>query len=628
MISIEKIIQNIEKYNKNMDKDKIIKAYLFSEKAHKGQKRKSGEPYIIHPLHVAYYLSEQKADEDSIIAALLHDVIEDTKVNVDEIKENFGETVTDIIEGLTKLKILKDEEYSRKDKLARNLRKMFKSMEKDLRIIIIKIFDRIHNMETLEHVSREKQLSKVQETIDVFIPITKILGLWKEKKQLEDLCFYYLENKKYIEIENFINSLRNQKQQYFEKIKDIVRNILKEESLEEGVFIDFKGVKEVEDYILKEDITIKEYKNPYILTIKIPNEISCYSILEKIHALWKPVHYNLKDYIASPKNSYYKGLHTSVIGPDSNFLTIRVLTENMHEIAEKGVLNNVFNKNSIVPTWLVEILDMMNNVYDSEHFLGELTENILGRRKLIMNSKGEIINLPFYASGIDYAFSQHKDVSKKWSLKINGKECSIICMLKDGDVVEIFYDEENGESLHTIWILYCQTYEARNGIMKYLADIPRNKAIEYGESVLRRELRIESRIPIVVMTDDMLIQLYTKNGCSTLKELFEKLGRGLLNSRDVYKTIFIPRYLEDRSSLIINLCATKDRSGFFQEILTVVKANKCNNLDARGIAPLEGNVEDVTCRVEFSFENPENVYTLCIRLEQLRHMGKIFFDLK
>ncbi len=616
--------------NPRFDLPKIEKAFEMAQKAHGTQKRHSGAPFISHPTAMAKIVFDMGGDEDSIIAALLHDTVEDTKLTLEAIKKEFGEDIAFIIDGLTKLTATLRKDTS-EDKQANNLRKMFEFMAEDLRIIVLKIADRLHNMRTLDAIPPKKQMEKAKETMEVYAPLTKILGLWEIKKELEDLCFLYLGPKKYKSIDKFLKKYKRENLKKLENTAHILSDNLLDYGFRGKVEVDFKGIYEIEKDLNEYNLELSEYQKPFILTVKVSNQTNCYEVMERIHSFWRPIHYNLKDYISNPKGNYYRALHTAVIGPSAKLVKVRILTEEMATTANSGVLSELYfpdykKGGKKVPVWLKDILQMSREEKNNRVFLEELKVGILGKKIFVIGKDSSVISLPQYASGISYGILSGISIKKKWRLKINGMEASVKCVLNDGDIVEIITDERRGEAVHCLWLLYCKAYSVRLKISQYLKKIPREKAILFGMEALSRELQLECRGPLSSVPQKKIQRCIDDFECPDFDALLEKIGRGKLHPHEVYKHIFTPYYLKKGSrSFLIGIFSLKDRPGFLYDVLKILYKYKCNVLRAGGFAPhAKEKGSDVTFQFEFYTPPGTNTYDICQEVEQVRNVGECF----
>ena len=638
MDDLFKTLENNLKTNRNIkDIGKIKKAYLFAKEAHKWQKRKSWEDYIIHPVAVAGYLSDLWVDDDTICAWLLHDVVEDTGVNELEIKEFFWDNVAYIVNWVTKLECsLKEFKKNWFLKEAQNLRKMFNSMNEDLRIVILKICDRLHNMKTLWAMPKEKQIKKSNETMNVIIPITKTLWMWEIKKEMEDCYFSYINRDDFLLTKNFLDEFKKENEIDLKKITEIIPDKLLDFAINSSVKLDFKWVYEISQSCRKSWFSLHEYVKPFTIVVIVPNPVSCYWVMEKIHSFLIPVQKSLKDYMSNPKNSYYKALHTSVVWPWWRLLDIRIMTEASYEKSKKWIiwilyspLYDNYNENPYTletPQWLFDILKIEKEEKDDSVFMKEIKQNILSDKIFVISNNWQIVNLPEFSTWIDYLFYRTKDLNKKWKLKINWNLCSYLrTLLRNWDVVEVTQDDD-WEAIDSLWLIYSATHNARCEIKRYLSIISKRKAISFWEKALLRELRIESKLDMLKYHINILEKKCLSFWCDNLDDLLEKIWRWDFLPNNIYKKMINEAEKISSKNIWISMCALVDRKWFFYEILEVIKDSGCNIIWAKWFAPPEWNKDNVTCQVRI--DNTENIdiYALCTRLEKIKDMWDIFLD--
>ncbi len=619
--------ERIEK-DSRFDLSKIEKAFAMAQEAHGDQKRHSGAPFISHPVAMAEIGFEMGGDEESIIAGLLHDTVEDTKLSLGKIKKEFGKDIAFIIDGLTKLKTTLKTDGA-EEKQAKNLRKIFEFMADDLRIVVLKIADRLHNMRTLGAVPVMKQMEKAIETMEVYVPLTKILGLWEIKKEMEDLAFSYLDPKKYKSLVQHRKKFRSYHLHDFKNAAQILQSNLSDFSIPAKVQIDLKGIHEIHRDAERSEVIETEYQRIAILTIRLPDEVDCFQTLEKIHSFWRPLYYNLKDYISNPKGNYYRALHTSVIGPRGLFLKIRILTEGMYQSASYGVLPQLFdptrkNKKFPTPVWLNDILTMSRTEKNNKIFLEELKVGILGKKIFVMKKDGAMVGLPEKETGIGFGILTGMDLSKKWTLKLNGETCLLKSKLNPGDFLEIKESEDMGEEPHCLWLLYCKTYSARLRLREYLQTIPKEKADHFGSEALLRELERDGRGDFSAISDYIKKKALRKFDCPSFDILLRRIGRGKLNPHEVYRALFKPIYEENSGDCFrVLLRARQEKPGLLYEILGVFHRYHCSLLKIEGTSSEikdENKVEKIETEFEIGFRILEKhqLYPLCLELEQIQ----------
>ncbi|MEE1043452.1 MAG: bifunctional (p)ppGpp synthetase/guanosine-3',5'-bis(diphosphate) 3'-pyrophosphohydrolase, partial [Clostridia bacterium] len=473
-LSFEQLKENIAKYNPDSNLELIKKAGDFATKAHEGQNRKSGEPFVIHPYNVAIILSELEMDDEAIIAGLLHDTVEDTSCTIQDIKDMFGENVALLVEGVTKLGKIP---YSTKqEQQVENLRKMFLAMAKDIRVIIIKLADRLHNMRTLKSMSEEKQREKAHETMEVFAPLANRLGMQKVKWELEDLSLRYLDPIAYKEISDHISLKRGERIEYLENVKSTLQERLDEMGIEAGMSGRAKHFYSIYKKMYTNNISIDEIYDLLAVRVIVNSINECYAVLGMVHEIYKPIPGRFKDYIAMPKKNMYQSLHTSLIGPGGRPFEVQIRTWEMHKIAEVGIAAHWKYKEGVSGAtdldnkleWVRQLLEIHRDMNDAEDFINNLKIDLFEDEVFVFSPKGAVINLPNGAGPIDFAYAIHTQVGEKAvGAKVNGRMVPLTAKLKTGDVVEIVTNP-NSFGPSRDWIKIVKTNKARNRIRQFL----------------------------------------------------------------------------------------------------------------------------------------------------------------
>lgn len=421
----EEIVNQINKNNLKVDLEKIKLALCFAEECHEGQYRKSGEDYIMHPVEVTKILIDMKMDTDTIVAGILHDIVEDTMITLADIKYNFGDTVATLVDGVTKLKNLPNGTKKQDE----NIRKMILAMAQNLRVIIIKLADRLHNMRTMKYMKPEKQISISQETLDIYAPLAHRLGIAKIKWELEDLCLRYLKPDEYTHIKSLIDSKRAERSEYIESFIKTIVKLLHDTGIKGSVKGRFKHFYSIYKKMYEKG---KEFDDIYDLMgirIIVDTEAECYNTLGVIHSHFRPVPGRFKDYIAVPKSNNYQSIHTTIVGPQGKFIEIQIRTEEMDKVAEEGVAAHWSYKEKTKVTkgdqiygWLRNILELQNEAEDTQDFIKSVTEDIMNETVFVFSPKGDILELPQGATPLDFAFAIHTQIGCKCvGAKVNGK---------------------------------------------------------------------------------------------------------------------------------------------------------------------------------------------------------------
>ncbi|MFC4100017.1 RelA/SpoT family protein [Paenibacillus xanthanilyticus] len=539
-MGIEQLLEKASTYLKEQDISRIKEAYEFAEAAHHGQVRKSGEPYILHPVAVAEVLVNMQMDVLSIIAALLHDVVEDTTVPLAEVRERFGETVAMIVDGLTKLE--KIQFRSKEEQQNENYRKMFLAMAQDIRVILIKLADRLHNMRTLKYQSEEAQRRIAYETLEIFCPIAHRLGISAIKWEMEDIALRYLNPQQYYRIANLMKKKRVEREQY---ISDVIGRIT--EKLEEmGIEGDISGrPKHIYSIFKKMNDRNKQFSEIYdLLAIRIivDNIKDCYATLGIIHTLWKPMPGRFKDYIAMPKANMYQSLHTTVIGPTGEPTEVQIRTWDMHRTSEYGIAAHwAYKEGAVVPgnnfedkmTLFREIIELQHEASDASEFVQSLKMDFFSDLVFVFTPKGEVFELPAGSVPLDFAYRIHTEVGNRTiGAKVNGRIVPLDHKLKTGDIVEILTSKHSyGPSQD--WIKIAQSSHARSKIKQWFKKEKREENVAKGREMLERELkRIGLEAP-AFMADDKLLEAANKFTFNDIDDMLSAIGFGGITAAQI-----------------------------------------------------------------------------------------------
>ncbi|MFM9279218.1 RelA/SpoT family protein [Paenibacillus jiagnxiensis] len=539
-MGIEQLLKKAGAYIREPDLLRIREAYDFAEQAHHGQTRKSGEPYILHPLAVADIVVNMQMDTLSIIAALLHDVVEDTTVSLDEIREHFGDTCAMLVDGLTKLERIQFR--SKEEQQNENYRKMFIAMAQDIRVIVIKLADRLHNMRTLKYQSEESQRRISYETLEIFCPVANRLGISAIKWEMEDIALRYLNPQQYYRIANLMHKKRAEREQFIENVIARIREKLDEM----GIHADLSGrPKHIYSVFKKMTTKNKQFNEIYdLLAIRIivDNIKDCYATLGIIHTLWKPMPGRFKDYIAMPKANMYQSLHTTVVGPNGEPTEVQIRTTEMHRTAEYGIAahwaykegssnGNVNPEDTI--TFFREILELQNEAKDASEFVESLKMDFFSDLVFVFTPKGEVIELPAGSVPLDFAFRIHTEVGNRTiGSKVNGRIVPLDYRLKTGDIVEIMTSKHSyGPSQD--WLKIVQSSHARSKIKQWFKKEKREENVEKGRESLERELKRLGIDPSVWMTDDKLLEVAQKFAFHDIEDMLSAIGFGGITAAQI-----------------------------------------------------------------------------------------------
>jgi len=472
-VTIQQIIEQLKKNDPQVDTDLVKFAYEFAIKAHEGQKRKSGEPYIQHPMQTALTLAKMKAEPDMIIAALLHDVPEDTERTLEEIEKEFGKQVAHLVEGITKVSRVK---YRGVERHTESLKKMFIAMAADIRVVLIRFADRMHNLETLDALPERKRQRIAQETMEVYVPIASLLGIWYFKYTMEDLSFKYLYPEEYKKLEyRYKIEQQVENQQFIEKTEKIIIPKLKKEKIQFEIEGRFKSLYSIFKKMQKKERKFSEIYDVFALRIIVENVADCYKTIGVIHSIWKPKANRFKDYIAVPKPNGYQALHTTVFGPGGKVTEFQVATKKMLEESLYGIAAHWYYKNKKVslekqPKWVRDILELMRHMANSEEFISTAKIDVFQDRLFVFTPKGDVIDLPDGSTPVDFAYAVHTDIGNQCvGVMVNEKIAPLNTKLKSGDTVEIII-EKNRPRPSRDWLKFVKTQRARAKIKSSLKE--------------------------------------------------------------------------------------------------------------------------------------------------------------
>ena len=523
----EQLLDKAKANHLNLDLDKIKLALGFAEESHQGQYRKSGDDYIVHPVEVAKILMDMKMDTDTIVAGLLHDVVEDTLIPIADIKYNFGDTVATLVDGVTKLKALPNGTKNQ----AENIRKMILAMAENIRVILIKLADRLHNMRTLKFMKPEKQQSISKETLDIYAPLAHRLGMAKVKSELEDIAFSYLHHDEFLEIKRLVDNTKEERKDY---IENFIRTMIRTLS-DLGIKAEVKGrFKHFYSIYRKMYQKGKEFDDIYDLMgvrIIVEDKATCYHVLGIVHSQYTPVPGRFKDYIAVPKSNNYQSIHTTIVGPLGKFIEIQIRTKDMDDIAEEGIAahwnykeNKKSSKDDNIYGWLRHIIEFQNESDSTEDFIEGVTGDIDRGTVFTFSPKGDIIELPVGATALDFAFMVHTQVGCKCvGAKVNGRMVTIDHKLKSGDKVEII-TSKNSKGPSIDWLDIVVTHGAKGKIRKFLKDENKETVTKIGKDNLEKEASKLGMTLKELENDPTLKKHMEKNNIPTLDEFYFYIG--------------------------------------------------------------------------------------------------------
>jgi len=529
------------------DFTQLEKAYRVASEAHKDQKRVSGEPYMVHPLNVTLILADMQMDMVCLITGLLHDTVEDTSLSLEQIKKEFGAEVAACVDGVTKLSKLKL--YSREERQAESVRKMLLAMVNDIRVIIVKLADRLHNMRTLQFLPRDRQQRIAQETLEIYAPIAHRLGMGKIRGELEDLSFQYLEPDAAADLVREIDSQRQQNEEFLNKMRHEVEVNLAREGIPARVEGRMKRAYSVFQKMKRQKIGLDQVYDLLALRIITDSVKNCYAALGVIHNEWHPIPGRIKDFIAIPRPNLYQSLHTSVMGPGGRACEVQIRTEEMHRLAEEGIAAHwKYKEGRKGPgvddqriIWLRQLVEWQKELHDPGEFMSTLKVDLYPEEVYAFTPMGKVIVLPRDATPIDFAYAIHSDVGNTCvGSKVNGRIVPLKYSLKNGDVVEIL--TQSGHLPSKDWLAIVKTSKARNKIKHVINTTERAKAIEIGQKYLEREAR-RAGAQLSRITKADLERVASDYGCGKMEDLHAALGYGKFSARQVLQKL-VPDQME------------------------------------------------------------------------------------
>jgi guanosine-3',5'-bis(diphosphate) 3'-pyrophosphohydrolase len=587
-VGIERLIEKISKYLSEEDVEMVRRAYVMAEEAHRGQTRSSGEPYIVHPVAVAEILADLELDAVTLSAALLHDVVEDTHVTDEELVAKFGPEVATLVDGVTKLERIKFN--SKEEAQAENLRKMFMAMAKDIRVILIKLADRLHNMRTLKHQPMEKQVKTATETLEIYAPLAHRLGISTIKWELEDLALRYLNPQQYYRIVNLMAKKRKEREEYVQGVIDALKQKFQELDIKAEISGRAKHLYSIYRKMVNFNKQFNEIYDLLAVRIIVDSIKDCYAILGIVHTMWKPMPGRFKDFIAMPKANMYQSLHTTVIGPRGEPLEIQIRTWEMHRTAEYGIAahwlykeksNTQGKEGASTPNakdasfqqklaWFREILEWQQDFKDAQEFMETLKFDLFADEVFVFTPKGDVIQLPAGSVPIDFAYRIHTDIGNRTiGAKINGKIVPLDYKLKTGDIVEVLTSKHSyGPSFD--WIKVVKSSQAKSKIRQWFKKERREENIAKGRENIEKEAR-KHNLNLEWLTDKNLEEVAHKFNFPKLEDMLAAVGYGGFSAHQV-----ITRIVEK-----IKRETPPAESGQIPEVKQEPKKSKKSNLGVR-----------------------------------------------
>lgn len=542
---IDQLLTRLQAYQPEADLGMVRKAYEFSARAHEGQTRRSGEPYVKHPVAVAGVLTSLKTDVTAIVAGLLHDTLEDTVATADELQREFGQEVVHLVDGVTK--IGKITFRSSEERQAENFRKMVLSMADDIRVVIIKLADRLHNMRTLEHLKESKRREIAQETLEIYAPLANRIGIGWVKNELEDLCLKHLNPDVYETLRVRVAKRDEDRQQYIQEVRALVEKALAENGLVGAVYGRPKHLYGIYQKMKKQSISFEEVYDLTALRIITDTKMNCYALLGVIHSLWRPLPGRFKDYIAIPKSNLYQSLHTTVVGPKGEHVEFQIRTEEMHRVAEYGIAahwkykeqGRVQDKDSKAFGWLRQFIEWQQDLPDNRQFMDSVKLELFHDVVYVFTPKGTVKELPKGATPVDFAYAIHTEVGDHCvGAKVNGKIVPLRYEVSSGDTIEIL--TSSNQTPHKDWLKFVRTSRAKTKIKHWIKAEEQKRSLEIGRRLLEAELRRRGLAPSQVSKSDALLELAKQEGYATIDELAAAVGFGHIATAQIVGRLMTP----------------------------------------------------------------------------------------
>ena len=593
--TIDMLIQKILTTDKQYDLSKIITAYEFAAKAHEGQTRSSGQPYIIHPLAVAFILLDLGMDTDTICAAILHDVVEDTPCTLDDLKKRFGQDVAMLVDGVTKLN--KIPAFNREEQQAENVRKILLAMSQDIRVMIIKLCDRLHNMRTLKYRPLHKQRRTALETMNIYAPIAHRLGISAVKDELEDLAFHYLDPYAYSEIEHILEINKEEREAFIETIKSRIAQRFKSEEFIEPPQIEgrVKSIYGIYKKVFVNHKSIDEIYDKYAVRIIVTTVAECYNVLGLIHDMFRPLPSRFKDYISTPKANMYQSLHTTVLGREGIPFEVQIRTWDMHETAEYGIAAHWKYKEGIQGkdkmeqrlAWVRQVIEAQQTSDDVEEIVRIIKTDLAPEDIVVMTPKGDSISLPINSTVIDYAYRIHTEIGHKTvGAKVDGKIVPLDYKLQTGEICEIITSKDPEKGPNRAWLDIVKTNEAKAKIRSWFKKECREENIVQGKAELEREFkRHKMKVPEEKM-EEFLADDLKRHNCSSVEDFYASIGYGgillskiISHLKDKYQKLYASSAADENEKPVSLIKPTSSKNTIILDKIDdcVVKFAQCCN---------------------------------------------------
>lgn len=537
MIRLNDITSGLLSYNPKADTTLVQKAYVYSAKVHQGQVRLSGLPYLSHPLEVAFLLTEMKMDVTTVVAGLLHDTIEDTNAETSEIERLFGKSVANIVDGVTKISRIQFN--SKEEHQAENIRKMILAMTTDIRVIMVKLADRLHNMRTLGYHTPEKQAAIAKETLDIYAPLAGRMGIYWLKSSLEDLCLFYLEPEIYSKINEGIAERRGAREKFIQEVIEILSEKMKQSNIEATVKGRHKHFYSIYCKMRDQNLNVDQVYDIIAFRVIVRSLKECYEVLGIIHSMWKPVLGRFKDYISLPKANMYQSLHTSVVGPYGQRMEVQIRTWEMDKVAEEGIAAHWKYKEGLIGTaeqkqfgWLKQLLEWQKNLQDPKEFMEMVQMDLFPNEVYVFTPKGEVKEFPKGATPVDFAYSIHSEVGEKCSgARVNGRMVPLRYQFNNGDIVEIITSGK--QHPRKDWLDFVKTTKAKSRIRQWIKNQERDESIILGKNILEKALEQAQLDSQNIVKNEQLETIAKDLSLNSVQDLLANIGYGMISSNQV-----------------------------------------------------------------------------------------------
>jgi GTP diphosphokinase / guanosine-3',5'-bis(diphosphate) 3'-diphosphatase len=534
-MQLETILDEVKRYHPEPDLELITRAYEFAAEAHHDQIRESGEPYLVHLMETSFLVSRLKLDVPTVASALLHDCLEDCPVDLEQLLDEFGEEITQIVEGVTKLTRLEDE--AREVKQAENFRKMLIAMAKDIRVILVKLCDRLHNMRTLQHALEEKRLRVARETKEIYAPLANRLGIYWIKSELEDLCLLHLRPALYERIKNSSEESAEERKRYIETVNREIIKLLEKAGISASVSGRAKNYFSIWQKMEKQNRSFEEIHDRLGFRIIVPTVRACYESLGLVHSAWKPIPGRFKDYVAMPKPNMYQSLHTTVIGPDGQRIEIQIRTPEMNSVAEEGIAAHWrYKEGGASKTfdlqWVRELVETQQYLKNPDEFIQSVKGELFPEEVFVFTPKGDLIRLPYRATPVDFAYAVHTDVGHTTSgAKVNGSIVPLSYQLENGDTVEVITSRSHVPSKD--WLKFVQSSKAKQRIRSFLKSQEHERSLAIGVEIITKDLRKVKLSRKKLEKEGRMREVAQNLGFQSEDELYTEIGYGKISSEKV-----------------------------------------------------------------------------------------------